>query len=78
MKTTAHLKVGMRYVILMVLVMTLTIVAKPTKAFAIPPCIAACINAENTCRGTCRQESKCLDACMEQAAECADACITGM
>ena len=78
MKTTASRKVGMRYVILMVLGMTLAIVAKPPKTFAIPPCLAACINAENVCRGNCRQQSKCLDACMEQAATCADACIAGM
>jgi hypothetical protein len=78
MKTTAYRKVGIRYVILVVLGMTLAIVAKPAKAFAIPPCIAACTNAENTCRGTCRQQSKCLDACVEQAANCAGACVTGM
>jgi hypothetical protein len=71
-------KTGLRFAILSILGMALTIVAKPQNAMAITPCLQACITALQQCDLACgsppRITQPCTSACGARLASCEAQC----
>jgi hypothetical protein len=71
MKTLGtYRKLGMRYVILMVLGMALLIVAKPQPAQATTPCVQNCLLQLQFFIATCSGGTSCAQTCEDQFTIC--------
>jgi hypothetical protein len=78
MKAITYKKIGMRYAILMVLAMTLTIEAKPNPASTLKQCESACMQTDATCRAGCNGNGVCLSDCSFELTQCRQFCASGV
>lgn len=74
MKPCTYRKVGMRYVILMILGMALMIVARPQSALATTPCVQNCLLQLQFCGSLCHNDSACSQQCVNQWNKCRSEC----